>query len=498
MTSLVVKSREEWRDYWLKCYGNRNPDADVGPGSYPWLRACVSAEMMTVLSADALAISDTIPLANMTGSQLDSKYGDKLPRNLETNASGYVTIVAGSSGAIITLGSTLTHASTRNQYKTTSPTDLYVNAQQIAVESVDPGIGQNLAVGEILQWTSPAPGCYATVTVFESPDGEGLIGGRSKESDDEYRERIRDFNSNPVGHGNEGDVIALIEASREHGVPVEKGFVYPARLGPGTLCYSFTVRRDNYWESRIPSSAQITTVFDYVSGKLPGDFSITPASISATDTKVALSVALDQRYSTWTDFVPWPAYIARGSGMLIISASTSASAFTIATDNGSYSGVTAPAAGNSIALYDESVGTFKRKKILTVDGSGPWLIVCDMTAAQSDSTYKPVALQAVSPWFDAINFCAAAAGKHMAALGPGDGFAKSSLPEDGTRMSRQPRPFPNQYNDELTSLIASDVQSAVSSVANCALLSATETLPGYGTADENKMLRMTDLSIYKA
>jgi uncharacterized phage protein gp47/JayE len=495
---MVVKTREEWRDYWLKNFSNRNPDADVGPGSYPWLRACVFAEMMTILSGDALAISDTIPLANMTGSQLDAKYGDKLPRNLETNASGYVTVSAGSAGTTITIGSTLSHASTKNSYKVTSITGTYLNGQQVAVESVDPGIGQNLGVGEILQWTSPGPGCYATVVVFQTTDGEGIIGGRSTESDDEYRERIRDYNANPIGHGNEGDVIALIEASRDHGVPVEKGFVYPARLGPGTLSYCFTVKRDNYWESRTPSSAQITAVFDYISGKLPGDFSITPASIGTTDTTVALSLSLDPRYSTWTDFAPWPTYYARAAGMLVIGTVTSVSVFTIVTDNGVYTSVTAPSAGNTIALYDYTLGVFRRKKILTVGGSGPWTITCDMTVGQSDATYLPWTNQAVSPWFDAINSCAEAAGKHMASLGPGEGFAKSSLPEDGTRMARQPKPYPGQFNDELTAQIAYDIQSGVSSVTSCSFLAASETLPGYGSVDTNVILNMVDLSIYKA
>jgi subtilisin family serine protease len=374
---------------------------------------------------------------------------------------------------------------------------LYTNGQQVAVESVDPGIGQNLAVGEVLQWTSPGPGCYATVVVFQSPDGDGIIGGRLTESDDEYRERIRDYNASPIGHGNESDVIALIEASREHGVPVEKGFVYPARLGPGTLSYCFLIKRDNYWESRLPSSAQITTVFNYVSGELPGDFSITPASVIATNTKIALSLSLDPRYGNWADFTPWPIYYARTAGMLIISAATSASAFTIATDNGVYTSVTAPAAGNTIALYDSTAGVFKRKKILTVGGAGPWAIVCDMTAEQSDSSYVPVAYQAISPWFDAINYCAAAVGKHMALLGPGDGIDKSSLPEDGTRMARQPRPYPGQYNDAVTAQIAFDVQSGVDSVTNCAFLSASETLPGLGDVDENAILSITDLSIYR-
>lgn len=498
MTALVVKSREEWRDYWLKCFGNRNQDADVGPGSYPWLRASVFAEPMTILSGDALAIADTIPLDNMTGSQLDAKYGAKLPRNLETNASGYITISAGSAGASITIGSTLTHPSTRNTYKTTSVTATYLNGQQIAVESVDPGVGQNLAAGEVLQWTSPAPGCYATAVVFQSPDGEGLIGGTAIETDDAYRERIRDYNSNPVGHGNEGDLAALVESSREHGVPVEKCFSYPAALGTGSCAYTFTVKRDNYWESRQPSSTQITTVFSYVSSLLPGDFSITPASITTENCVLDIYVSLDPRQSQWADFSSWPAYVARGSGMIVIGFVSSPTAFHLMTDDAVYTGVTPPVPGNTIAVFDAPFGVFRRKKILTVVGAGPWVITCDATADQSDVTYTPVTLQAVSPWFDAINYCAESAGKHVAKLGPGENMLSYQLPEDGVRMSRQPRPYPDQFDSRLTARVAFDLQKEVSAIATCDFIAATPSEPSTGTVDDVSLLTLADLAIFRA
>jgi uncharacterized phage protein gp47/JayE len=501
MTAIVVKTREEWRDYWLKCFSNRNSDADVGSGSYPWLRASAQAEVLTILSGDALAIGDTIPLDMMTGRQLDDKYGSKLPRNLETNSSGYITIQVGSAGSAIQIGDILVHAATKNTYKVTSPSATYLTGAQLAVSSVDPGVGQNLAAGEVLQWQSPRPGCYATATVFLAPDGSGIIGGRSTESDDEYRERIRDFNANPIGHGNEGDLIALVEASREHGVPVEKCFVYPAVMGPGTVSYTFTVKRDHYWESRRPTSGQISTVFAYVSGKLPGDFSITPADIYATDTRIYLSVALDQRYVTWADFVPWPEYSPPGGSMIYVQSAVSATEFTLVTSNGSYSGVTGPSTGNTIALYDSAFGVFRRKKILTVTGAGPWAVVCDVTLEQSDTTYTPWFGQAVSPWFDAINDCAAVVGAHMAQLGPGETVPISSLPEDGTRLARQPRPYPGQFDSDLTGKIAFDVVSGVPAVASCILnpTSNTVTTPTItGSVSTVSILDAVDVAIYKA
>lgn len=495
MTELVVKSREEWRDYWLRCYKNRNVDADVGPGSYPWVRASAMADVLTILSADALAISDSIPLDNMTGDQLDAKYGDKLPRNLESKSSGYITISTGSAGSNIVIGDLLSHSATRNTYAVTSATATYTNGSQLSVESVDPGLGQNLTPGEVLQWVSPRAGCYSTAVVFQAPDGQGITGGQAKESDDEYRERIRDFNASPIGHGNEGDVLALIEASRDHDVPVEKGFVYPAVLGDGTLAYAFTIRRDNYWEVRAPSGAQITEVFDYISGKLPGDFAITPASIYRYTTYVEMSVTLDPRHGQWTDVTPWPAYSPRGGGLVKVSTVTSATAFSIRTDDDDYTGVTAPVPGNTIALFDPALGVFRRKKILTVTGAGPWAITCDTTANQSDTTYIPQA-QAVSPWFDAINDCAAAVGRYMASLGPGEMVAAISMPEDGTRMARQPRPYTDQWPTDVTDDVAYQVKTSVAPVATCSLLEATPTSPPVGSASTVNLLDLVDLAFF--
>lgn len=497
MSEIVVNTREQWRDYWLTCYSNRNPDADIGPGSYPYLRASVMADTLVILSNDALAISDSIPLDNMVGDQLDKKYGDKLPRNLETKALGLVTFGAGSAGSLLYVGDRLVHAATKNLYELTSATDTYFNTNKLVVQSVDPGVGQNLTPGEVLQWESPRPGSYATVVVFESPDGSGIAGGRSVESDDEYRERIRDYNANPVGHGNEGDVAALIEDTSVHGVPVEKAFLYPAVFGPGSLAYTFTIKTDNYWEVRYPTAAQLSAVYNHVVSNLPGDFSVTSATLSAHLMYCELSVELDPRLAQWADNSPWPTERERGAGQYVITASDTATSFTIGTDDGNYAGVFGPSIGGTIAVYDSTWGVFRRKKIQGFTGTGPWTINCDTTADQTDTSYVPVFGQAVSPWFDAINECAVAAGKHAHGWGPGEIYDDVDIPEDGTRMRRQPRPYQDQFNHRLTSAIAFDVKRAVAPVANCTFLSPIQTA-ATGSVVSLKLPRLADLAIYKA
>jgi hypothetical protein len=403
----------------------------------------------------------------MTGTQLDAKYGSKLPRNPETNASGSITLSCGTAGTTIQVGDPLSHASTKNTYKVNSATATYANGVQLSVESVDPGLGQNLAAGEVLQWVSPRPGCYATALVFLDPDGGGLTGGRAVERDDEYRGRIRSFNANPIGHGNEGDLIVLVESTREHGVPVEKCWVFPAWHGPGTVAFAFTVKRDNYWESRIPSSGQLTDVLAYITSKLPGDFSITPAPLYYYPLNIDLAVTLDSRTSQWADFAPWPAYMGTRALSYCIGTSTSATSFEIVDPATAYA--SPPSPGATIGVYDNSVGVFRRKKILTVTGAGPWDITCDTTSEQSDTSYTPVTNQLISPWFDSINDCAAALGKHVSKLGPGEMVSDANRPEDGTRMARQPRPYRSQWDRAITTQAAFDVWDSVDSVVSCTI-----------------------------
>lgn len=502
MTENVVKTHDEWRDYHLACLKSRllseDPNAvvDVGPGSYDWIAANAFADVMVIQSQNALAVSDSIPLDNMTLIQMRAKYGDKVPYNEETHASGWFTLQAGSAGAIVTTGAQFTHSDTGNKYEVTATTATLANGAQFSVRSVDPGAGQNLEPGTVLQWVSQPAGAYATVTVFDD-GGSGLIGGRAAETAEEYRERIRDYNASPVGHGNEGDLMALVEASREHGVPVEKCFVYPAAPGPGGVGYCFTVRRDTLGESRIPTSAEMTAIETYIAadGNLPGDYTRSAVILTQEETKSDLTVELDTRSAQWSSASPWPAYVARGSGMLVVATPSSVSGFNIATDNGSYSGVTAPSIGNVVAVYDAAACVFRKKKILTVSGSGPWTITCDTTLNQSDTTYRPLAGQAVSPWFDAINEVAASFAGQVEQLGPGE--ITSVVSPDGKRRLRQPRPFPGEWDSGITGAMGHEVTASVAAIVSCEVAASTVARATVGSLTGANLLHLNDLGVFK-
>jgi hypothetical protein len=500
---ITVKNKDEWREFWLQCYGNRVTDADVGPNSFPWARASAIADCLSIQSANAQIMAGGIPLDSLTGDQLDKKYGEKLPRIVATKASNYITIECGSAGTTILNGDRLSFGSTRNQYEHTGATTLYVNGQSVPVRSVDPGSGQNVAAGTVLNWSLIRAGCYATCKVFEMPNGDGLTGGRDAESDEEYKNRIRAFNANPVGHGNEGDLLVLLEEAASnptlgrpgHGVPVEKGFVYPAIRGPGTIGCTFLVKADEYWATRAPTSGQLTTVLNYVSQYMPSMDMIFMAPPLATYVNIDLKLTLDPRAAQWADAVPWPPYRARGSGMLVITAAPDALHFTIGVDSGTYSGVTPPAVGNSIALYDRLAGAFRRKKIGAISGTGPWDITVDTTSGVSDYSYQPGTSAAVSPWFDAINDVATAVGKTFAKLGPGEMTAND--PGDGKRMMRVPFPAPASYPKDVTARLAYDVVNAVQSISDGTFLRDTQSAPVGDTAGVY-LVTLFDLGLFKS
>jgi hypothetical protein len=502
--SLVVKTRDEWRQFWTENYANRNPDADVGPNSLPWTRACVNADVLAMMSNNALVMAGGIPLDSLVGDQLDLRYGSRLPRNVSSRSSGYITLESGLSGSTIPTNQRLVFPATQNLYEYVGSATAFSNGQQIAIRSVDPGIGQDLDAGSVLQWITPPAGCLPSAKVFEQPNGKGLYGGRSQESDEEYRNRIRAFNANPVGHGNEGDLLVLLEESSPntalsrpgHGVPVEKGFVYPAIRGPGTIGVAFTVKRDNYWESRVPTSGEMTVVLVYVSAYMPASDVIFMAAVTEQPVNVNLSVTLDTRVAQWTDTAPWPPYLAPSAGSYVISSATSPTAFVVARDTGSYSGAVSPSTGTTIGIYDQAAGVFRRKKILTVGGGGPWTLVCDQALAQSDITYTPVSGQVVVPWFDGINQVAESVGKAFSKRAPGEMTAWD--PQDGKRMLRIPRPTATEWPENISARLAYDVTNETQSVADATFLYASSTAPMVGDETEVNMLTLLYLGIYKA
>lgn len=489
MAELEVKTQIEWRDFMLRNLTNYNPDIDPGPDGGPYVLLSAVADALAVQSQNARVIARGIPLEQMSEQQVQYNYGSRVPRQLETNSSGYITISCATTGTTIQPGDELVHGPTKNKYSAAIATaTAYLNGDQCPIESVDPGDGQNLAAASTLTWSSPRAGCHDSAVVFALPDGSGITGGRGTESLDEWKDRCRSNNANPAGHGNEGDVMRLVEdvsgttlptgmITAGHGVPVEKGFVWPALNGPGNMCFTFLIKRDDWIESRIPTSAQEVAVRTYInnSDALPECDSIWYLEPTNTPALIDLEVVLDARSASWADMTPWPSYTARGAGAKWISSATDASHFVIGTDDNDYTGEASPVAGNTVGVFNQTTGAFSRKKVLTVAGSGPWTIVCDTSAGATDTTYTPAGGQSVSPWSDVLDAIADVVGDHVAKTGPTEALTSPST--DGHRQRRIPAMAPGEWNAIITSRVAYDVETASVGVAECNLLHTTTITP---------------------
>lgn len=509
MADLVVKNVTEHRDLITRNIANRNDDVDVGAGSYPYIIASAVAEALTLMSANAQSIARTIPLSEQSETDLEAKYGTTVPRLQETYSSGSIIVECTSAGTTIQVGDTLVDADTKQSFITTIATaTTYANLEWCPVRSVDPGPETNVAAGKTLTWSTIRSGCYASAEVAEAPDGSGLSGGRGIESVEEWRARISDHLANPAGHGNEQDVITLVEdatgrtlstgeSTTGHGMPVQKGFAYPTIMGPGTCGFAFLIKQDDWWKSRTPSSTQITTVFAYVKAALPKD-SVLPVTVQDEALSIDMTVTLDPRATQWADFSPWPSSATRGAGRKVVSASPgpSATTFRIVTDDADYTGETSPSAGQSIGFFDSTTGTFRKKKIAIVSGSGPWDIAVAYDDPDTDLTYVPIAGCAVCPWTAALPAIAEAIGSHVAKCGVGQCVADD--PGDGTRMMRIPLDSLNSWPTTITQRVAYDVVDTVSAVSGASFVSALPSSLTVEGVDLVNTFLLTDLGIYKA
>ncbi len=446
---LVVPTRDQTRESYLRSYRLRNPTALTSEGTQPWIDASVFADNQQALYRDAVVAANNVTLANATGAALDVLGNSEgVPRLGAIGASGFVVASASAGGTTIYLGDEIKDPRTGLRFQCAN-TALYFPGDLIPIVGVDVGPQTNIAAGAVLNWSSPRPGSGPTATVYTQVDGTGLTAGRNKEDDNTYRSRIQQLKSNRPASGNDAEYRAAI--AKAPGVAVQQAFAYPAIKGPGTMGYVFTLRPVSAGGSRVPNSAQIASVLTYITSLFPADDQIFAGSITAQPVDVALRVTWSPGAPSWVDTAPWPAYSAAGSQSIIVSAATSATSFTLVSSNGSYAGLTAPTTGATIGLYDKTAQLFRRKKILSVSGSGPYGITCDITNNASDTTYTPAVGQRACPWADSLNDIPAAVIGYFDALGPGE---QALLFFDaGQRQRRSPMPptyYPNQITNRLT------------------------------------------------
>ena len=453
--TLPVSSRDDHVNRYLRSTKNRNPATSIEVNSPAWIRAMAIGDTLVMQSAQAQQLAAGVLINNQNEDQLIATgeiLGIDWPQAV--GASGSLIASTGTLGSTILAGDELKDQTTGFRYKVLT-TALYMDGDPIPVQAIDTGPLTNVDPGIALVWSLQRPGCNATAVVKDI-DGEGLTGGAEKASVEEYRTIIAFAIANESASGNEAVVIKLAQNSRAHGVAVQKAFAVPALNGPGLMGLCFTLKPANKNASRIPNGTQMAAVYAYVVQWLPGDDGVFMLPLLAQPLSFVWRIKWSAGDAGWVDAYPWPLYkeVSGVSDPYVVTATTDPSHFTVGVSSGNYTGASQPAIGKTISIFDKSTGKFFRKKILSFTGAGPWPITCDTTTNQTDTTYKPVVGDPVSPWADSLPQIGGVVADYIGSMGPGEQVATD--PGDGRRQMRVPEPSPTNYPDQVTSLVVSN------------------------------------------
>ncbi len=434
----LVERHLQFRKIW-------NPKIDTSEGGEPHTDALVAADTSLPLVAHARRVTQSA--FPTTAPPEDVAYwGDVhgVDPSEATGAIGLVRITASVGGGELQAGDALTIRGRSNGPRFVCQVGgRYYDNGVVPVVALDTGVETNLPPGTVLEWFQSPPGIGPRAVVVDQ-DGEGLTGGRDASSPEEHKEAILGKLRDPPGAENDAHYRA---EARRAGVPVVQAFSYPAILGPGTTALALLVFPNRRGGSRAPTGQQLTRVGEHLDSAFGADDSVLMSHVFQIRTTIAFQVDWAKNASGWADPAPWPTYAAAGGKAIAITAVTDALTFSVGTQNGSYSGVTAPSAGKRIALYDIDNSRFVEKRIATVTGSGPWVLTIDTTNNASDEDYTPVVGQRVSPWSSSLGRIADATIDAFEQLGPGEQLTKNQADEN--RRRRQP-PAPARWPYRIT------------------------------------------------
>lgn len=483
---IIVKSRDEWLALYLRSHKLRAPLASVAQDSEPYVTGSALSDQLNILSENARQMSRGIPLASLSSKALDAELAALgLPSRFpETGSQGSVAAQTSTFGSTVPADTEGTDANGQIFRVTTTAT--YVNGQNIPIAAKSTGPTTNLAAGTRITWSAPPGGLVPVAFVVRQTDGSGLSGGRLAETDDEVRNRISDAYANPPSAGNDAAYQAAIEFSKGHGVAVQKAFTYPAALGPGTTAFCFTLSPAAPGSSRIPNATQIQQVRDYTTGQFPGDDQLLDCILQAQNVDIVVTVIWADGADDWIDPVPWPPYYTTAATprAVVVTAATSPTSFSVDCAAGARSGAVAPQSGQSIGVYDQAAGVFRKKRILSFTGTGPWVITVDTANGVSDTTYTPVVTQRVCPWSDSLQTLVPPTLAYYGTLGPGEQFA--SFFDPGQRQRRNPR-APRSWPSTISNRLVTDYLN-VEAVADAIVVEGLGTHTTVGTPGVSSFL----------
>ena len=427
---FVQPSRDQIAQDWRRDVSFRNPAADVGTGTQPYLDSLVASDTVLPLYTYAGRTAASTNWQNAFGSDLDAwlaRYGTK--RLDPTGSIGFVQISTSSGGTTLQTADQLTVNGIRYQVLIGG---LYLNGAQVGIQGIDVGPSTDQRAGTVLKFSVPRQGCNPQCVVVAQQDGSGLSGGALQEDDSHAKLRLNYLASNPPASGNDAHYQSIVAVTP--GVPVQQVFTYPGIMGNGSTGVCFTLRPSQSGASRIPNAGQIQLALAYLQAQMPITDGIYMCTIISTPSTMLFKVRWSLGAASWADASPFPLYQSPGNNWAVTNVVVpTPTTFNImsATD------ATVPQVGQSIAFLDITNQTYRQKRILSATAaSGGYTIVVDPTNGSSDLSYAPFVGQLVSPWSTSLNDLIDPVLAYFDSIGPGEQVA--SFFDAGLRQKRNP------------------------------------------------------------
>lgn len=489
--AVALLTRDQYRDLYLQDYEFFAPNAETGPGTQPYVDASLSADNSQILFANAVTIGNGTNIDTTTGTWLTQiGEAENVFRRGPVGASGFIVITTSVGGSTIFQGDEV-QAQPSGLRFLVQATALYDDGALVPILGLDTGEETNIDAETSMLFTNPRPGCSPTATVYEQSNGSGLTGGRGDETDDDYRQRIKDQRANPPASGNDAEYQRVVENIAN--LSVQKCFTYPAVFGPGTTAFVFTLRPSTPGAGRIPNGVQIALALGTLQGQEPADDGIFAAVITVQPLTVCYRVSWAKGAAGWANDPKWPEYTSPKVTVKAAPAPTATSLRAIT----AAAAIDDPQVGQTIAVFDRPNRVFRNKRIETVTIITPgqeWQLTFSTVNLASDTSYTPSAGQAVSPWSDSLDLLVTPTLTYVDGLGPGEMFA--TFYDPGLRQRRSPA-NPDAYPSTITNKIIAPILD-LPSISNAVLLEPS--IPfntPVGTPGTNVFLfELEDLAVY--
>ena len=435
--SITIKTPEQIRDDYLRTYSNALiargvPSPNTSKGTEIYTRASALAQQIYMASANVPVVAN----AQMP----DTAQGDDLARGAATR--GLALRPAGPSAGSVILASTVATAiGIVKGAQLVDPAGLryavtvggqYLNGAAVPISAVDMGTATNLNAGAILRWVVPPAYCQPNAVV--SPGG--LTGGMDVENYEGLRTRYLGLLQNPPNGTNWASSNAAAEASSP---AVQKAFTFCAANGPSTMHVAVagapTAQNKNRDVNLITLAQTITPA---ILAQFPDFVEVVTTTVVNIPVSVAFGLALPASTAAspagpgggWIDGAPFPvaspnalgigvAGPGGGTGYVAVSAVTSSTVFTLASD-------VAPAPGCTVCWLSPNDWTVYTAPVKSSTPTSPYTVT--ISAPFSSINGVPIAVG------DYVFPCAAntpayvtAALAGFAAMGPGEKTSAAGL-----------------------------------------------------------------------